>query len=165
MSRGGNCVLAVRFGPPAPRAPPQLAASWGLPGDVSRSLQFILFAESVAFQSFRIVVNVNSRTGQMTEYVGAARRVNGVAQVAIAHVDAHVGLRPRYVLTSVKTCHRCWIFGRCCVNSRVKTLRGYTEDELRRVETAMRATSYQKLVEIINQGPVNFIAAADDAVW
>lgn len=53
-------------------------------------LRLIMLSESFAFKSFSFVI---SAAGGVTlaEYVGAARRSGGVAEVAIAHVQASSG--------------------------------------------------------------------------
>lgn len=50
-------------------------------------LRFLVLADSVAFQSFSLVFSVAGGV-TLAEYVGAARRIGGVAEVAIAHVQA-----------------------------------------------------------------------------
>lgn len=57
-------------------------------------LRFIVLSDSLAFQSFSVVFT--ARTGELVEYVGAARRLNGVAEVAALHVWASATLRPQY---------------------------------------------------------------------
>lgn len=65
----------------------QLRGRWGLPEEVMSQLRFIVLSESVAFKSFSLVFSIAGGV-TLAEYVGAARRSSGVAEVAIAHVQA-----------------------------------------------------------------------------
>lgn len=59
-------------------------------------LRFIMLTDSLTFESFTVVIDASTGSGSLVEYIGAARRHNGVATVAISYVVASAQLRQQY---------------------------------------------------------------------
>lgn len=109
----------------------------------------------------------------MSEYVGAARRVNGVAEVGVLRAHATAAMHNRYTVTQSKalsrsTCDQikaspngCKDYGSVaycgvsygkppsCRATEYSQPRGYTADELAVVQQAMRATAYQHIMRVL----------------
>lgn len=134
----------------------QLAVHWNLPPQVTAALQRAVLSGSSAFQTFHMVLDVNAGSGELAEYLGVVRQANGHGQLALAHVEAHIGLRKVFDYVERTSCGTCFLVGRCCEKYRDPVPRGYTPTEMAQIESALRATSYQHLVRLMgDRGKVN----------
>lgn len=85
-------------------------------------LRWILLVDSVAFNTFTVVVDGRKSSGSLVEYIGAARRHNGVANVAITHVAVHGKLHQQYsthIPASFCSSSTCCPYGAPCVTPHV----------------------------------------------
>lgn len=164
---GGSCLITsmqatgqLRVQVGNPNQFPELVVAWSLPPDVAGRLQMALLAESSTFEVFQVTVNANAGTGSLTEYIGAVRRFNGVAEVGLVDVRASAALQTQYDAIGVRYC-KSKIFGKC-INHGTRTeyhVRGFTAAELNLIVQGMRASAYEKVLEIIAQAPRAFMAA------
>ena len=120
-------------------------ASFGLPASVQSRFKEVLISPSVEFETFHVSVSANVASGRVEEYVGAARNVNGKANLAYMHVVATAALNPQYNRIKEKKCHHCWLVARCCHDEYVLHERGFTVSEIQRISTGLRAFAYQHL--------------------
>lgn len=137
----------------------QLANQWALPADVANRLRMLVISESVTFQSFSVVLNAPAGTGELTEYVGVARRYNGQAEVALAHVRASAALKQQHQQITTRACHGCWLFFTCCNDHTSIQARGFNSAEITRIADAMRSAAYTKVSQLIDQAPRSFSAS------
>lgn len=135
--------------PVLPDHTPQLSVNWQLPAPVADMLRAAALSSAATFQSFHLVLSLHAGSGELAEYVGVVRQVNGYGQLALAHVVAQIGLRKVYDYVERRSCGSCYLIGRCCSTHREPVPRGYSPAELLKIETALRATSRQKMVEVL----------------
>ena len=113
-----------------------------LPAIAIARMKSIIFAQSVAFQTFDAKISVNARTGSLLEIVGVARRKNNIVEFAVLQTNIQSRMIKKYTVVRKRSCKRILFFKKCKTRN-VNVARGYTTPELANIEKMMLFESNQ----------------------
>lgn len=108
----------------------------------------IAFSSSLAFQTFRLEI---AQQASLSEFIGAARNINNMIEIAFLSVHAQGNLLQQYDRINERSCSTSWLVIHECHDNWRNVPRGITAAEILDVSTALRASAYRYLVNKITQ--------------
>jgi hypothetical protein len=115
-----------------------------LPQEVKDKFSGIIFADTTVFQSF--IFEISNNNGQLTEFVGAARNSNGKIEIAYVSVSSKGEMVQQYYSYKYEECtYFLFVFKTNCRDKYRYTPRGFNSEELKFIESSLRAAAYTHL--------------------
>jgi hypothetical protein len=122
----------------------RVLSAWNLPSDVQLQMDMAAYATTEEFQtySFSITGNNNPEQTSYEQYILSAKNVNQTITMAYLYANVQANIIPQYTIVHVHTCHRCWLFARCCSTATEQIKRGLTPSEVETIMTIVQVTAY-----------------------
>uniref|UniRef100_A0A1I8IMG1 Secreted protein n=1 Tax=Macrostomum lignano TaxID=282301 RepID=A0A1I8IMG1_9PLAT len=120
------------------------------PKVVQDKLRALAFAATTSFENFN--VQVQNSYAVKTAYIGAARKVNNIVDVAILDTDIVAALVPKYVTMSRRECKKI-LFWKKCKTVYFNVLRGYYASEINGMVTMLQHEAFKMFKEIVISMP------------
>jgi len=119
-----------------------------LDASIVNKFKNIAFSSSLVFQTFRLEI---SKQASLSEFIGAARNINNMIEIAFLSVQAQGNLLQQYDRINERSCSTSWLIIHECHDNWRNVPRGFTTAEIEDVSTALRASAYRYLVDKITQ--------------
>lgn len=124
---------------------PTVLRNWQLPAEVYNFMLQISFMEEAVFKTFHFVVS--NGQSHVDEYVASGKNINSVVTMTYMKVVSQASTIQQY--QSVRTCHKCWLFAKCCKNHNEN--RGFTLAELTDIQHGLLHYGYTALLAKVNE--------------
>ena len=108
----------------------------------------IAFSSSLVFQTFRLEI---AQQASLSEFIGAARNINGMVEIAFLSVQANCNMIQQYDRINERSCSTSWLIIHECHDNWRNVPRGMSADEIQDVSTALRTSAYRYLVTKVSQ--------------
>ncbi len=115
--------------------------------DVISNFQSIIWEEYTIFKTFSF--SINDYESGFSEYVGAARIINNLIEIAYFQIDTTSNLKPVFEEDNKTECHIIF-FVKTCKEVIEKRLRVYTLQEMGLILQTLKAHSYEELHRTTN---------------
>ncbi|PAA92044.1 hypothetical protein BOX15_Mlig018188g2 [Macrostomum lignano] len=116
------------------------------PKVVQDKLRALAFAATTSFENFN--VEIQNSYAVKTAYIGAARKVNNIVDVAILDVDIAASLVQKYITLSRRECKKT-LFWKKCKTVYWNEPRGYYANEINGMVTMLQHEAFKMFKEIV----------------
>lgn len=105
----------------------------------------IIYTDSEYFNTFNF--SINNLNGGYTEFIGAARKVQNIVEIAYIELITSAKLLPRYENVTKTNCWRFLFLFKKCENSQEIISKGFTMEEIILISEALKAHAYKYLID------------------
>jgi hypothetical protein len=116
---------------------------YGFDEGTKKKFKGIIFAKSVTFQSFSLIIQ--PYFGLIEEIVGVARNNKGIVEIGFMKTRSYGTAIPQYSMLTTRVCRKDRLVFDKCWEERHTIGRGYTAEEMNIILQSLRAASYRYL--------------------
>ena len=123
----------------------KLQTSHNFQPTVIDNFRSIIYTDSEYFETFNF--SINNLNGGYSEFIGAARKVENIVEIAYIELETTALLLPRYETITKTNCWKFLFLFKKCEDTQEIISKGFTMNEITVISEAIKAYGYKYLID------------------